>query len=62
MARPRVIVGEDTAYQKIEKAFWAELADKEYEKITISSLSKRAGVNHNTFYYHFSSIVYSGVI
>ena len=56
MARPKVVVGEDTAYQKIEKAFWAELSEKEYTKITIASLAKRAGVNHNTLYYHFSSI------
>lgn len=56
MARPKVVAGEDTAYQKIEKAFWAELSEKEYTKITIASLAKRAGVNHNTLYYHFSSI------
>ena len=53
MARPKVVAGEYTAYQKIEKAFWAELSEKEYTKITIASLAKRAGVNHNTVYMPF---------
>ena len=33
------------------------MAEKPFEKITVSELTKRAGVNRQTFYYHFETIV-----
>ena len=56
MARPKRQEGEPTAYDRIAEAYWAELSEKEYSKITISSLAKRAGVNHNLLYYYFQNI------
>ena len=56
MARPRRINGEPTAYERIREAFWQELAEKDYAKITVTSLAKRAGVNHNLLYYYFDNI------
>ena len=56
MARPKHQDGEQTAYERIADAYWAELSEKPYEKITISSLAKRAGVNHNLLYYYFENI------
>ena len=56
MARPKLKEGELTAYERIAEAYWAELSEKEYSKITISSLAKRAGVNHNLLYYYFQNI------
>ena len=56
MARPKHQEGEPTAYDRIAEAYWAELSEKEYSKITISSLARRAGVNHNLLYYYFQNI------
>lgn len=56
MARPRADAGTASARSRIEAAFWDMLAAKPYSEITVGALSKRAGVNHNTFYYHFRSL------
>lgn len=56
MGRPKYEQGDITAKRKIENAFWEMLSEMPFNKITARSLSKRAGVNHNTFYRHFSSI------
>ena len=56
MARPRHSETELTAYTRISEAYWAELAEKDYSKITITSLARRAGVNHNLLYYYFENI------
>lgn len=55
MARPKK---EDSgqAAIRIEDAFWDMLAEMPYDRITVHGLSHRAGVNHNTFYYHFENI------
>ena len=55
MARPKK---EDSgqATIRIENAFWSMLAEMPYNRITVHGLSRRAGVNHNTFYYHFENI------
>ena len=37
MARPKVVAGEYTAYQKIEKAFWTELSEKEFFDYSITA-------------------------
>jgi AcrR family transcriptional regulator len=56
MARPKADSNTPSARERIETAFWEMLADVPFSKITVSAISSKAGVNHNTFYYHFSSI------
>ena len=56
MARPKRDAEGISAYERMEDAFWAMLAEMPFEKITISSLSKRARVNHNLIYYYFENI------
>lgn len=56
MARPKRDAEEKKAFERIEDAFWQILSEKPYNKITISALSKAAGVNHNLIYYYFDNI------
>lgn len=56
MARPRKSDAEPSALARIESAFWQMLAEMPYDAITISSLARRAGVNHNTIYYYYECI------
>ena len=56
MARPKANTNERTALERIEDTFWQLLSEKNYEKITISELSKKAKVNHNLIYYYFDNI------
>lgn len=56
MARPRKDQQEAPARERIEQAFWSLLEETAYRGITVRALCQRAGVNHNTFYYHFNSI------
>lgn len=56
MARPKQNIGETSAYERIENAFWEQLSEKSFDKITILSLSKAAKVNHNLIYYYFENI------
>lgn len=56
MARPKNIPGQDKAYDRIVKAFWLELSEKNYSEMTVSALAKRANVNHNSLYYYFSNL------
>lgn len=56
MARPKYGEGDDTARDKLEAAFWDILAQTPYENMSVVGLCKAAGVNKNTFYYHFSNI------
>lgn len=56
MARPKYTAGETTAREKLESAFWNQLAEKSYSKITVASLVSEAGLNRNTFYYYFDSV------
>jgi AcrR family transcriptional regulator len=55
MARPKQGEG-IPARQRLEEAFWQLLAEQPYQDLTISALSRRAKVNHNTFYYYFTSL------
>jgi len=55
MARPRKGDGVP-AKERLEDAFWHMLAEKPFMDMTISALSNRAGVNHNTFYYYYESL------
>ena len=56
MARPKRDPDKKPAFERIEDAFWDILSEKPFDKITISELSKRAGVNHNLLYYYFDGI------
>lgn len=56
MARPKANSDAPSARERIENAFWEMLASVPFSQITVSAISSKAGVNHNTFYYHFSSI------
>lgn len=56
MARPKADSNMPSARERIENAFWEMLASVPFSQITVSAISAKAGVNHNTFYYHFSSI------
>lgn len=56
MARPKRTPDEKPAYDRIVIAFWQLLAEMPFDKITVSALSKRAGVNHNMIYYYFENI------
>ena len=56
MARPRYEKSDETARERIVAAFWEELCETPFEKISTRGLISRAGVNKNTFYYHFENI------
>lgn len=56
MARPKRTADLVSASERIENAFWSLLAEYPYSKITISVLSKKVEVNHNTFYYYYENI------
>ena len=50
----------DQAYNTkrlLGKTLQEMMAEKPFEKITVSELTKRCGVNRQTFYYHFETII-----
>lgn len=42
--------------QRMEAAFIEELRRTPFEKLTVSGIVSRAGVNRNSFYYHFTDL------
>ena len=56
MPRPRHDSEVLPAKERLENAFWELLADRDYRKITVTDVVREAGVNRNSFYYHFSSL------
>lgn len=56
MARPRYRENDETALDRIENAFWTCLEEEPYAKMTISRIVRTAGVNRNTFYYHYRDV------
>lgn len=56
MTRPIYRKGDETARDKLEEAFWEALAEGRYETMSVIGLCRAAGVNKNTFYYHFNNI------
>ena len=40
----------------IMTTFQTMLEELPFDKITVAALVKRAGVSHNTFYYHYQDI------
>ncbi|MGO1183877.1 MAG: TetR/AcrR family transcriptional regulator [Micrococcaceae bacterium] len=55
MGRPRQDQG-PSAVQRLEAAFFNELRQTPYPGITISAIVRAAGVNRNSFYYHYSDL------
>ena len=41
---------------RIRQAFWHELAEHDYERITVRDIARTAGLNKNTFYYHYANM------
>lgn len=56
MARPRKDQVGPTAFERMREVFWELLEEKPYSAITVKLITQRAGVNRNTFYYHFQNI------
>jgi len=45
-----------SAKERLANAFWDMFAEMPYREITIASISKRAAVSHNTFYYYYQNL------
>ena len=56
MARPKRDSGQMSALERMEEGFWQLLAERPFDKITITALSKRAVVNHNLIYYYYENL------
>lgn len=56
MARPRKDQEGPSALERMRSAFWQLLEERPYSSITVKLVTGYAGVNHNTFYYHFDNI------
>ncbi len=55
MARPVTAPGND-AQTRLHEAFWEALAALPYAQMTVTRVCQAAGLNRNSFYYHYSSI------
>ncbi|NMM93248.1 TetR/AcrR family transcriptional regulator [Bifidobacterium oedipodis] len=56
MARPRKDSKLPSARERMEQAFWDLLRKHPYAEISMKEITRRAGVNHNTFYYHYTGM------
>lgn len=56
MARPRYEQGDTQAKDKLASALWNMLDSEPFDKISVLELCRVAGVNKNTFYYHFDNL------
>ena len=56
MPRPRRDSEVLHARERMENAFWELLAERDYHKITVTDIVREAGVNRNSFYYHYSGL------
>ena len=56
MPRPKYRQNDETARGKLVRAFWEAIADIPLHKLTVTKVIKRAGLNRNSFYYHFTCI------
>ncbi len=56
MARPKKSESQQAATVKIENAFWALLEKESFSNITVRLLSQEAGINRNSFYYHYDDM------
>ena len=56
MARPAYRGDQPTARERLREAFWVLLEKEGYGRITVKELASQAGVNPNTFYYHYTAM------
>lgn len=56
MARPKKSEKDEMATVKIENAFWSLLETEKYSDITVLRITQEAGINRNSFYYHYKDI------
>lgn len=56
MPRPRRDSEILPATARMENAFWELLRSQEYRRITVTDIVREAGVNRNSFYYHYSGL------
>lgn len=56
MPRPKKANIDEAATLKLENAFWQLLATERYAAITVRRVAQTAGVNRNSFYYHYRDI------
>ena len=56
MARPKRNQEGLSAKARIEEAFWGMMEEVPYDAITITTLARRARVNHNTIYYYYENM------
>lgn len=56
MPRPRRDPEIMPAQLRLENAFWTLLRERPYGKITVTDIVREAGVNRNSFYYHYSGL------
>lgn len=56
MGRPAKDSEGPNAVERMEDAFWECLRKTPFEKITVRDIVERAGVNRNSYYYHFGGM------
>lgn len=56
MARPRKDAGEAPARERMAQAFWELVEEGPLDSVKVADICRRAGVNRNTFYYHFDNV------
>lgn len=56
MARPTRKTKDGTARKRMSEAFWTCMGEEPYDKLTVARIVREAGVNRNSFYYHFEDI------
>ena len=56
MPRPKYRQDDETARERLVQAFWDGIGAMPFHKLTVSEVVRRAGLNRNTFYYHFADI------
>jgi len=56
MPRPKYLKNDERARDKLIRAFWDGIGDMPFHKLTVTEVIKRAGLNRNSFYYHFECI------
>lgn len=56
MARPRKDAEGPGARERLAAVFWESLSEAPFSQMTVMGISRRAGVNHNTFYRYFDGL------
>lgn len=56
MARPKYERGQVPAREQLIDAFWRLLEVQSYTQLSVREVCRGAGLNKNTFYYHFESL------